>query len=53
MRDDDVKEKQALHLVHSMLNLFLDEGICDARIGRAYYDASVPFKRYLKRLSQS
>ncbi|KAK3369419.1 hypothetical protein B0T24DRAFT_632540 [Lasiosphaeria ovina] len=36
---DNVKEKQALRLVRSVLNLFREEGIWDAGIGRAYYDA--------------
>ena len=39
MWDDNVKEKQALPLVRSMLDLFLGEDLCDARIGRAYHDA--------------
>ncbi|KAK3984905.1 SET domain-protein [Cladorrhinum sp. PSN332] len=37
--DDNVKEKQALQLVRSVLDLSREEGIWGASIGRAYYDA--------------
>ena len=36
---ENVKEKQTLHLVRSVLDLCQEEGIWDAGIARAYYDA--------------
>ena len=39
LEGDNMKEKQALHLVRSVLDLCQEEGIWDAGIARAYYDA--------------